>query len=46
MKLSSRNQIKGNIVDVVKGPVMTKVKSDIGGVTALPPLLLEMPQTK
>jgi molybdopterin-binding protein len=31
MKLSSRNQIKGKIVDIVKGPIMAKIKIDIGG---------------
>jgi molybdopterin-binding protein len=30
MKLSTRNQIKGEVVDVVKGTVMAKVKIDIG----------------
>jgi molybdopterin-binding protein len=31
MKLSTRNQIKGKITEVVKGKVMAKVKIDIGG---------------
>ena len=31
MKLSSRNQIKCPIVDIVKGPVMAKIIIDIGG---------------
>jgi molybdopterin-binding protein len=31
MKLSTRNQIKGKVVQVVKGTVMAKVKIDIGG---------------
>jgi len=31
MKLSTRNQIKGKVAQVVKGAVMAKVKIDIGG---------------
>ncbi len=31
MKLSTRNQIKGNVVNVKKGAVMALVKIDIGG---------------
>jgi len=31
MKLSTRNQLKGKIVEVVKGGVAAKVKIDIGG---------------
>jgi molybdopterin-binding protein len=31
MKLSTRNQIKGKVVEVVKGKVAAKVKIDIGG---------------
>ena len=31
MKLSTRNQIKGKVVEVVKGAVAAKVKVDIGG---------------
>jgi molybdopterin-binding protein len=30
MKLSTRNQIKGEVIEVVKGEVMAKVKIDIG----------------
>ncbi len=30
MKLSTRNQIKGEVVEVVKGTVMAKVKINIG----------------
>lgn len=30
MKLSTRNQIKGKVVEVVKGAVAAKVKIDIG----------------
>jgi molybdopterin-binding protein len=31
MKLSTRNQIKGKVAEVVKGKVMAKVKIAIGG---------------
>jgi len=31
MKLSTRNQIKGKITEVVKGKVTAKVKINIGG---------------
>ena len=31
MKLSARNQLKGNIVDVVKGATTAHVRIDIGG---------------
>lgn len=31
MKLSARNQLKGKVVSVEKGPVSAKVKIDIGG---------------
>lgn len=31
MKLSTRNQIKGKVTEVVKGKVMAKVKIAIGG---------------
>jgi molybdopterin-binding protein len=31
MKLSTRNQIKGKVIEVVKGGVAAKVKVDIGG---------------
>ena len=31
MKLSTRNQIKGKVIEVVKGSVAAKVKIDIGG---------------
>jgi len=35
MKLSTRNQIKGKVVNVKKGAVMALVKIDIGGGTIL-----------
>ena len=45
MKLSSRNQIKGKIVDIVKGPVMAKIKIDIGGGNSLTSVITEaMPE--
>ncbi len=31
MKLSARNQLKGTVASVEKGPVMAKVKIDVGG---------------
>jgi len=31
MKLSTRNQIKGKVIDIAIGSVMAKVKVDIGG---------------
>ncbi|MDR3517286.1 MAG: TOBE domain-containing protein [Azospirillaceae bacterium] len=31
MKLSARNQLKGTITSVEKGPVSSKVKIDLGG---------------
>lgn len=31
MKLSTRNVIKGNVLDVKEGMVMAKVRVDIGG---------------
>lgn len=31
MKLSTRNQIKGKVIEVVKGKVAAKVRVDIGG---------------
>jgi molybdopterin-binding protein len=31
MKLSARNQLKGKIVDVVKGATTSHVRIDIGG---------------
>ena len=31
MKLSTRNQIKGKVIDIATGNVMAKVKVDIGG---------------
>jgi molybdopterin-binding protein len=31
MKLSTRNQIKGKVIEVVKGVITAKVRIDIGG---------------
>ncbi len=31
MKLSTRNQIKGKVIDILTGSVMARVKVDIGG---------------
>lgn len=31
MKLSARNQIKGTVIDVVKGATTAHVKIDVGG---------------
>ena len=31
MKLSARNQLKGTIVDVIKGATTSHIKIDIGG---------------
>lgn len=31
MKLSARNQLKGTVVSVVRGPVSAVVKIDLGG---------------
>ncbi|MGD0886489.1 MAG: TOBE domain-containing protein [Thermodesulfovibrionales bacterium] len=31
MKLSTRNQIKGKVTQIVTGAIMAKVKIDIGG---------------
>ncbi len=31
MKLSTRNQIKGKVIDILSGQVMARVKVDIGG---------------
>jgi len=35
MKLSARNQLKGTIIAVEKGPVSAKVKIDVGGGTII-----------
>ncbi|GLS31160.1 molybdenum-pterin binding domain-containing protein [Mesorhizobium albiziae] len=35
MKLSARNQLKGTIVDVVKGATTSHVRIDIGGATVM-----------
>ncbi len=39
MKLSTRNVIKGKVVDVKEGMVMAKVKVDIGGGNMLTSLI-------
>lgn len=31
MQLTARNQLKGTVVSVVRGPVMALVKIDVGG---------------
>ena len=31
MKLSTRNQIKGKVIDIATGSVMARIKVDIGG---------------
>ncbi len=31
MKISARNQLKGTITDIQKGPITAKVKIDVGG---------------
>lgn len=33
MKISARNQLKGEVVDVVKGATTSHVRLDIGGAT-------------
>ncbi|MCG5239015.1 TOBE domain-containing protein [Azospirillum doebereinerae] len=35
MKLSARNQLKGTVTAVEKGPVSSKVKIDVGGGTII-----------
>ncbi len=35
MKLSARNQLKGTVIAVEKGPVSAKVKIDVGGGTII-----------
>lgn len=35
MKLSARNQLKGTVTAVDKGPVTAKVKIDVGGGTII-----------
>lgn len=35
MKLSARNQLKGTVITVEKGPVTAKVKIDVGGGTVI-----------
>jgi molybdopterin-binding protein len=46
MKLSSMNQIKGKIIDILKGPVMAKIKIDLGGGNMLTSVMTGVPQTK
>jgi len=31
MKISARNQLKGTVIDIQKGPITAKVKIDVGG---------------
>lgn len=35
MKISARNQLKGTVTAVEKGPVSSKVKIDVGGGTII-----------
>jgi len=35
MKISARNQLKGTVIAVEKGPVSAKVKIDVGGGTII-----------
>jgi molybdopterin-binding protein len=46
MKLGSMNQIRGKIIDLLKGPVMAKTKIDIGGGNMLTSVMTGVPQTK
>ena len=39
MKISARNLLKGKVVDVKTGPVMAKVKVDLGGGNVLTSLI-------
>jgi len=39
MKLSTRNVIKGKVVDVKEGPIMAKVKVDVGSGNMLTSLI-------
>ncbi len=39
MKLSTRNVIKGKVIDVKTGTIMAKVKMDIGGGQAMTALV-------
>ncbi len=41
MRISARNQLKGTIVNLVKGQVLTKVTIDIGGQTVTAAILNE-----
>jgi molybdopterin-binding protein len=35
MKISARNQLKGTIIDIVKGATTSHVRIDVGGVTIM-----------
>ena len=41
MKISARNQLKGTIVDVVKGATTSHVRIDIGGAIMTAPITNE-----
>ena len=41
MRISARNQLKGTIVDVVKGTTTSHVQIDIGGAIVMAPITNE-----